>query len=254
MRRVMVGFHQDEDGDWVADCRPSTPSMSGIGRRSRSGPGWWRSSGRAAQVGSELDCPPVRPGRVARGAPGGPHGRPLRRRHGARAALRRQHRVAERTWGRLRVDEGSVLFSLAGDPPLNLQVAAGGEQPMPPGMDHALTVDGPVRWWSSSSSSEPAGQTGSGVEQDPTQLGRRVDTEAPHRLGIIRHSLEPLGQIDRDPGPSTCGSATRVPSGDSHRGSSHRTDRTKPRHTSLSPPYPRNPTCVSVRAVHKRSS
>ena len=61
------------------------------------------------------------------------------------AGLRRAHRVAEHTWGRLRVVEGSVRFTLATEPPTEVVLAAGDHQPIPPGVDHAVSVDGPVR-------------------------------------------------------------------------------------------------------------
>lgn len=101
-------------------------------------------SGRAARVGAELECPLCDRAEL-------PEGLHLARTAGPfdadtlPAGLRRGHRVAERTWGCLRVHEGSVWFSMDSDPPVRVRVEAGGRQPIPPGVLHALTLDGPVR-------------------------------------------------------------------------------------------------------------
>ena len=58
--------------------------------------------------------------------------------------LQTSHVVAERTWGFLRVIEGSVLFWMEANPPLTVCLCAGDGQSLPPGVPHALTVDGPV--------------------------------------------------------------------------------------------------------------
>jgi tellurite resistance-related uncharacterized protein len=61
------------------------------------------------------------------------------------AGLRRAHRVAERTWGRLRVLDGAVRLTIDTSPPISVDLDAGGAQAIPPTVTHALTVDGPVR-------------------------------------------------------------------------------------------------------------
>ena len=61
------------------------------------------------------------------------------------AGLRRDHRVAEGTWGCLRVLEGEVDLRLDTDPPLARHLTEGEAQPLPPGVIHAVTVVGPVR-------------------------------------------------------------------------------------------------------------
>jgi tellurite resistance-related uncharacterized protein len=59
-------------------------------------------------------------------------------------ALLKEHQVAERTWGDLRVLEGSVKFSMATNPPLERQLTRGDHQPIPPGIKHRLVLEGPV--------------------------------------------------------------------------------------------------------------
>ena len=52
--------------------------------------------------------------------------------------------VADRTWGFLRVIDGSVLFWMQANPPFTLRLSAGDGQSLPPGVPHTLTLDGPV--------------------------------------------------------------------------------------------------------------
>ena len=56
------------------------------------------------------------------------------------AGLRRNHRVAERTWGLVRVLSGTVRFSMQTDPPFVIDLGPGDEQPIPPGVLHAVEV------------------------------------------------------------------------------------------------------------------
>ena len=60
------------------------------------------------------------------------------------AGLRRNHRIAERTWGRLRVLEGAVEFEMATSPAVRVEIVAGGSQVIPPAVTHALGLVGPV--------------------------------------------------------------------------------------------------------------
>ena len=60
------------------------------------------------------------------------------------AGLRHEHRVADRTWARVRVLGGSARLTIDTDPPLDVRLAVGDEQPIPPAVPHALHVEGPV--------------------------------------------------------------------------------------------------------------
>ena len=144
MQRSIVGFHQDDDGDWVAELsclhnqhvrhRPPFQSRAWVLDESE----------RASRIDAPLDCPLCDRAEM-------PEGLTLVRIAGPfdtgtlPAAFRRRHRVAERTWGFLRVLEGAVGFSMDSDPPLEVRLEAGGRQPIPPGVPHCLKVDGPVR-------------------------------------------------------------------------------------------------------------
>lgn len=60
------------------------------------------------------------------------------------AGLTSIHRVAENTWGRLRVIEGAVGFSMDTDPLIDRRLTAGELQHIPPGVPHRLAVEGPM--------------------------------------------------------------------------------------------------------------
>jgi tellurite methyltransferase len=61
------------------------------------------------------------------------------------APLQRVHRVAPGTWGVLRVISGELRFSAHTDPPIDVVITAGQAQPIPPSIDHTVTLTGPVQ-------------------------------------------------------------------------------------------------------------
>ena len=144
MQRSIVGFHQDDDGDWVAElsCLHNRHVRHRPPFQNR--PWVVADSERAAHVGATLDCPLCDRAEI-------PEGLTLARVAGPfdadtlPAALRRHHRVAERTWGCLRVLEGAVVFSMESETPFEVRLEVGERQPIPPGVPHRLTVGGPVR-------------------------------------------------------------------------------------------------------------
>jgi tellurite resistance-related uncharacterized protein len=144
MRRTIVGFHQDEDGDWVAEL--SCLHNQHVRHRPpfQDRPWVLDERERASRIGAELHCPlcdraelpdRLRPVRTA--GPFDPETLP--------PGLLKDHRVADGIWGCLCVLEGSVWFSMDGDPPVTVRVGAGERQPIPPGVAHALRPDGPFR-------------------------------------------------------------------------------------------------------------
>jgi len=135
MRRLITGFHRDEEGDWVAelDClhgqhvRHQPPF--------RVAPWVLDEDERRARVGAPLDCPLCDRAEL----PDGLH--PVRTTatwdaDAVPAALRRRHRVAAGTWALVEVLAGEVRFTAATDPPLDVVVTPAGPQPVPPGVDH----------------------------------------------------------------------------------------------------------------------
>jgi len=144
VQRSIVGFHQDDDGDWVAEL--SCLHNQHVRHRPPFQDRPWviDAAGRSARLGATLDCPLCDRAEL-------PEGLSLARVAGPfdaatlPAALQRAHRVAERTWGRLVVLDGSVGFTMEVDPPLAIELDAGDSQPIPPDVPHALTLQGPVR-------------------------------------------------------------------------------------------------------------
>ena len=142
--RTIVAFHQDEQGDWVArlSCLHGQHVRHRLPFQER--PWVMDDSERTARIGSDLDCPLCDRAEL-------PDGLRIVRTAGpfdattVPAGLRASHRVAAGTWGRLQVLEGSVGFSMDTDPPITRRLGAGDEQPIPPGVPHRLTVEGPVR-------------------------------------------------------------------------------------------------------------
>jgi tellurite resistance-related uncharacterized protein len=142
LRRI-IGFRQDGPGDWIADlsCLHSQHVRHQPPFQERT---WVLTEpGRAGRVGTELACPlcdraelPDRL-RVARSA--GPFNEET-----LPAGLRSDHRVADGTWGRLRVISGAVRFRMTTDPPFDVRLGAGEEQAIPPGVAHRVAPEGPM--------------------------------------------------------------------------------------------------------------
>ena len=141
MLRRIIGFRQDDRGDWIADlsCLHSQHVRHQPPFQDRS---WVLTEpGRAERVGTELACPlcdraelPDRL-RVARSA--GPFNAET-----LPAGLRRDHRVADGTWGLLRVISGSARFRMTTDHPFDVRLGAGDEQAIPPTVVHRVTPEG----------------------------------------------------------------------------------------------------------------
>jgi tellurite resistance-related uncharacterized protein len=141
--RTILEFHQDEESDWVADL--SCLHGQHVRHRPPFNDRAWveTAGGRASRVGTEIDCPlcdrAELPDMLRHVRTAGPFDAETLPR-----GLRQTHRVGESTWGLLRVIEGSVRFSMETDPPIEVQLDAGAQQPIPPMVPHRLTLDGPV--------------------------------------------------------------------------------------------------------------
>jgi tellurite methyltransferase len=61
-------------------------------------------------------------------------------------ALRRAHRVASGTWGRLRVEAGSLRFVARTDPLTDVIVESPRAQGIPPDVEHHVEPRGPIRF------------------------------------------------------------------------------------------------------------
>jgi tellurite methyltransferase len=142
--RTIEGFHADDDGDWVADL--SCLHRQHVRHRPPFFDRPWveTAEGRAERIGAALDCPLCDRAEL-------PDGLVVTRTAGPwdetslPPAIRRDHRVAERTWAVARGLSGAVELHIATDPPITRRLEAGDEQPIPPTVLHALHVDGPMR-------------------------------------------------------------------------------------------------------------
>ena len=142
MRRRITRFHQDDEGDWVAelDCLHNQHVRHRPPFQVRE----WATTdaGRDARIGSELGCP-----LCDRAEP--PEGLTVTRTAGPfdettiPAGLRRAHRVPAGTWGQLRVLDGALEFSMQTHPPVERRLAAGDSQFIPPGVSHEAAWSGP---------------------------------------------------------------------------------------------------------------
>lgn len=144
MRRKILGFHQDDEGDWVAELECLHTQHVRHRPPFQQRPWVITQAGRAERIGTELNCPPC-----DRAEP--PDGLVVTRTAGpfdegtVPPGLRHTHRVPAGRWGCLRVLDGSVGFWMAIDPVIDRHLTAGDTQPIPPQVDHELHLDGPVR-------------------------------------------------------------------------------------------------------------
>ena len=142
MLREIVGFRQDDHGDWIAGlvCLHSQH----VRHRPPFQPRPWVETpvGRAERVGTELDCPlcdrAELPDGLRRVRTAGPFTSAT-----LPPGLRRAHRVAPRTWGLLRVLDGEVTITLETVPAIIARLHAGDEQAIPPDVLHAVYLGQP---------------------------------------------------------------------------------------------------------------
>ena len=143
MLRKITGFHTDDAGDWIAELA----CLHGQHVRHRppfqDRPWVTTEAGRAGRIGTDLDCPlcdrAELPGDLSVTRTAGPFDQDT-----LPAALRRNHVVADGRWGCLRIIEGTIGFAMETTPPVDVHLIAGDRRPIPPGVAHHLTVDGPV--------------------------------------------------------------------------------------------------------------
>jgi tellurite methyltransferase len=142
--RDIVGFHQDEAGDWVAElsCLHSQHLRHRPPFQDR--PWVLDPAQRAASVGTYIECPLCDRAEM-------PEGLRLLGTAGRwdqdslPGVFRRLHRTPEAVWGLLRVTEGNIGIRMETSPRLDRPLEAGARQPIPPRVPHMLAVAGPVQ-------------------------------------------------------------------------------------------------------------
>jgi tellurite resistance-related uncharacterized protein len=145
VERNVTGYHQDEQGDWVAEL------SCGHDQHVRHRPPFqvraWVlvAEGRAARLGTPLDCPlceraempdALRRARIS----------PVWDQHTMPPGLRRAHRIGAGTWGRILVHAGRLRFAAATAPAIHVELARGATQAIPPEVEHEIETLGAVRF------------------------------------------------------------------------------------------------------------
>ena len=145
MNRAIIGFHRDDDGDWVAEL------SCGHGQHVRHRPPFqirpWvlDAEGRQSRIGALLGCPLCDRAEL-------PDGLLLVRtspkwdEHTMPGGLRSAHRLKSGTWGRIVVLQGQLHFVARTNPVIDFVVSPERAQPIPPDIEHGVQPLGPVRF------------------------------------------------------------------------------------------------------------
>jgi tellurite methyltransferase len=159
VERSITNYHQDEAGDWVAEL------ACGHDQHVRHRPPFqlraWvlDPGGRFDRLGTLLNCPLCDRAELPEGL------RWVRRspiwdERTMPAGLRRAHRVAAGTWGRIVVQGGRLRFGAATTPTIDVELEAGSTQAIPPEVLHEVEPLGAVRCSVEFFAVDRAGQAG----------------------------------------------------------------------------------------------
>lgn len=141
---IITGFHQDADGDWIAEL------ACGHTQHMRHRPPWeqrpWVSNeaGRAMKLGKPIECPSCE-------MPEPPAGASEVRRTASftettiPAGLLREHRTPPGVWAKVVVEAGSLEYTLD-SPPRTFLLTPERAGVAPPTAAHHVKVVGPVRF------------------------------------------------------------------------------------------------------------
>jgi tellurite resistance-related uncharacterized protein len=142
--RQIVGFHQDDVEDWVAEL--SCLHNQHVRHRPpfQDRPWVTTANGRHDRLGVDIDCPLCDRLELPSGLHTVRTAGPFEA-DSVPAGLRSEHRVARATWGMLRVIDGSVGITLDTQPVTSRRLLAGDEQAIPPLVPHHLEVDAAVK-------------------------------------------------------------------------------------------------------------
>ena len=145
VERTIVGFTRDDAGDWVATLACFHRQHVRHDPPFRDAPWVLDDAERSQRIGTALDCPlcdraelPDRLHVVRTTETWDEQTMP--------AGLRRAHRLAAGSWGRLRVERGELRFRARTRPALDVVVSAGASQAIPPEVEHEVEPRGSVRF------------------------------------------------------------------------------------------------------------
>ena len=146
MERVIAGFSRDDAGDWVAHLACFHRQHVRHAPPFRSAAWVMNDTERSRRIGTALDCPlcdraelPEVLAVVRTTESWDEQTMP--------AGLRRAHRLAAGSWGRLRVEQGGLRFRAQTHPPLDVIVGANATQAIPPEVEHEVEPRGSVRFF-----------------------------------------------------------------------------------------------------------
>lgn len=144
MERAITGFHRDELGDWVAELGCGHDQHVRHRPPFEERPWVTSAAGRLGRIGRLLACPlcdraelPMNL-RLVRTSPEWNE-------QSLPEALRRSHRLAAGTWGRILVRDGRLEFSMSSEPPVQVELLRGSAQAIPPEVEHRVGTPGRVR-------------------------------------------------------------------------------------------------------------
>lgn len=146
MQRSIVGFDQNEVGDWVAELACLHGQHVRHEPPFRLAPWVVDPAGRSARIGQALNCPPCDRAELPDGL------RVVRTtqvwdERSIPEGLRRAHRIAPGVWGRLWVKEGALRFHATDAPALEDIVRPGRPQAIPPDVEHNVEPVEKVRFF-----------------------------------------------------------------------------------------------------------
>jgi tellurite methyltransferase len=145
MDRAIAGYHRDEEGEWVAEL------SCGHNQHVRHRPPFqlreWvlEPESRERHVGTALNCPQCDRAEIPEDVTLVRSG-PEWDEHTIPAGLLRAHRIAKGTWGRITVRAGQLHFVAHTEPALDVVLAPGATQAIPPEVPHEVQPLGAVRF------------------------------------------------------------------------------------------------------------
>ena len=146
MKRAIVGFHRDEESDWVADLD------CGHGQHTRHRPPFvnrpWvtSASGREAMLGRELDCPRCDRMEWPEGLE--PHRRtPVFDERSVPAGLRSEHSTKRGIWARIQVLSGALCYHVGVPIERSFRVDPSSPATIVPEFPHRVETPGPVQFF-----------------------------------------------------------------------------------------------------------
>lgn len=141
----MVDFVLDDEGDWIA--RLSCGHSQHVRHRPPFQEKEWVlcEDTRRARLGTYLPCPLCDRAEL----PDGLHllrKSPVWDNETAPSAMGNSHHLAEGTWGVITVEDGEMRFLTDGEVVMNKVVDESSSQAIPPGLDHRVEFEDPVRF------------------------------------------------------------------------------------------------------------